>query len=1138
MSDYNIQIISNLLLGITNTNKNIRTNSINKIQDFYQNHFDLFFYSLLNIIENTFNAKDDISILLKNTSLVIGRKVLEIIDYEEWDKITIDMKMKIKNKLLFILKNEINCDGDHKAFDIIIVLFSKIFENEEIWPELSDILLSIFNLDPQKEENNLQIYAILYIIKGGLNFLYKKISNILDKLILYLKLIFNSSNISFKSKILAGELIYEIASLSSTHELEIIQILIKNIVILLYNCYEEYEINKKNEQDIKSILQILINIESLEPNLLKIYFTDIFNICNIIISQNLFKDQKIRELGFELLVSYIESFPNIIESSNNSTEIIYSILALSLNYSFEFEENLEANTSINFIYESEEYFIEEKINFIILLLERLFDCFKSSFYEKAFKLFINNNFNKSWKHQYIILFMIITYSKFSNDINFFQHFFECFPELLNSNENKIKFSTLYCIKNFLIKYKNDFLEKNMMHIFPLIINLIKNEIDIKCKYEVLICLKYIIRYNKNESFYDYIDDLINLLMNNFIERNTSCYIRKLILSNILEINSKRNNSKINLALKKIDINAFMKYFINLFDKKIDCNLYCNLLKVIVFLGSNNTELFNKIFPELMNYIIKLFSLIESMNKMNKQVLSIKELENSFKKIFPIISKNNLYKEYLDELILKIISLIRSEKKIYLESSKINIDKNRNFFNIEDNLNINFQSEYKLENGELYYLLSILDLILNSIDKLDNQKNLFLIENEILSLIEHFLDKKSRKKIAMILSRIIFLYTDKKQKSLIFINILLDTIKHEIEAENVKSYFEQLKEIINLNDSQFLNKNQINQLYNKCYDFNNNLKIKREQLIEKLNIRYKNKNFEINHLNDENYIDNSIEEEIEIIEDIQMEIVDIFGILLKTHKDKCNNIIEQIIQKFIPFLINSKEDLYIKLALSSCDDLIEYLGQEYLIESIWDSLYEILIEYINNENFPIIQISAYGIGIFTQNTKNNFEKYAKLLIYNIFQSLSYLINKKKVINEDNEDFFLALDNVVAALGKIISYQYDNQIVQENLNELIQNWILNLPIKLDESECENQHEWMVNLFLNKKELIPLNCYSHYFQSLADIYETKLSNDSIDKNIEIIFSQHIKKDEKLLNILSIIYENSSSDIKSKLQILAKKN
>ena len=128
--------------------------------------------------------------------------------------------------------------------------------------------------------------------------------------------------------------------------------------------------------------------------------------------------------------------------------------------------------------------------------------------------------------------------------------------------------------------------------------------------------------------------------------------------------------------------------------------------------------------------------------------------------------------------------------------------------------------------------------------------------------------------------------------------------------------------------------------------------------------------------------------------------------------------------------------------------------------------------------------------------------------------------------------------MAALGKIISYQYDNQIVQENLNELIQNWILNLPIKLDESECENQHEWLVNLFLNKKELIPLNCYSHYFQSLADIYETKLSNDSIDKNIEIIFSQHIKKDEKLLNILSIIYENSSSDIKSKLQILAKKN
>ena len=134
--------------------------------------------------------------------------------------------------------------------------------------------------------------------------------------------------------------------------------------------------------------------------------------------------------------------------------------------------------------------------------------------------------------------------------------------------------------------------------------------------------------------------------------------------------------------------------------------------------------------------------------------------------------------------------------------------------------------------------------------------------------------------------------------------------------------------------------------------------------------------------------------------------------------------------------------------------------------------------------------------------------------------------------------MALDNIIAAIGKIIYYHFDDQIVNENWNELVTNWMMNLPIKFDESEWIDQHEWMVNLFINKKELIPLNCYSHYFQSLAEIYKTKYSNEMIDKNIENIFANYVKKDEQLLNILSVIYENSSLDIKNKLNFLAQLN
>ena len=46
MSDSDIQLISNLLLGISNIDKNIQINSINNLQDFYKRKYDVFLYCL------------------------------------------------------------------------------------------------------------------------------------------------------------------------------------------------------------------------------------------------------------------------------------------------------------------------------------------------------------------------------------------------------------------------------------------------------------------------------------------------------------------------------------------------------------------------------------------------------------------------------------------------------------------------------------------------------------------------------------------------------------------------------------------------------------------------------------------------------------------------------------------------------------------------------------------------------------------------------------------------------------------------------------------------------------------------------------------------------------------------------------
>jgi len=404
------------------------------------------------------------------------------------------------------------------------------------------------------------------------------------------------------------------------------------------------------------------------------------------------------------------------------------------------------------------------------------------------------------------------------------------------------------------------------------------------------------------------------------------------------------------------------------------------------------------------------------------------------------------------------------------------------------------------------------------------------------------DKYIRKKSSKILEKLIILNNDNEQKntkSYLFINSLINGIEKETDALNTKYFLERIREIMDCNDNEFLNKYRVTKIFNTFFKFINNLKIKRNQLIEKQNSikeKYKeaqNKNVDNKNLNE------IIEKEIKSIEDIQIEIGENIGILLKTHRDKCEQIIDKIINKLIPSYLNSNYNYEIKIVLYLSDDLIEYIGQEKIIEKDWEMIYYIINKYIFNDDYSIKQAAAYGMGIFALQTKNNFSKYGQKLIDNLCKSLNLCINIKNDNKmESKEDFLIFFDNLVAALGKIINAQFNNEIIQNNINDLIEKWIMNLPIIYDENEQEQQHEWMVDFFIYKRNLIPFNCYFHYFESLAEIYQSKYSNKNIDIQIELIFSNFVKKEDKLRNILAQIYENASYEIKNKLNILAQKN
>jgi hypothetical protein len=219
-----------------------------------------------------------------------------------------------------------------------------------------------------------------------------------------------------------------------------------------------------------------------------------------------------------------------------------------------------------------------------------------------------------------------------------------------------------------------------------------------------------------------------------------------------------------------------------------------------------------------------------------------------------------------------------------------------------------------------------------------------------------------------------------------------------------------------------------------------------------------------------------------------------------------------------------------MAIYIADDMIEFLGMEKLV-NIWTDLFKLLVTMMDKEDHVLRQAAAYGGGVFAQYTTQNFDMYALDLLKGLKEAMKY----KPKDEDDEEDWGLAHDNIIAGIGKVIFYHHDCQIVKDNMSDLVENWIINLPLKYDVLEAEKQHEWLSNMVLLKRELIPIKCLPHSFKALVKIYKAKISNDVTNEKIEQIFNE-VKNNQELKTIVEGVYQSAENKVKKKLEKLIK--
>ena len=668
MSTEDLKMVGQVLMGITNPDKQIRTQAVNKLQELRQN-LGALTYCLLQIAQLPLNTPQDQ--LIKTTALVICRKILDSDEIEDWKKIDNNLKnqIKLKSLELFINENQENQKG--KICDVITQIIDKVSDCEEDWEDLKKLSLTVLNLNPSDENNLIQINSLLKLLTDGTGFLYDMLKENFNKIIPYLISIFQ--NHQLKLKVTASNFISELIAFCDKEDLKDLKGLLFNILQATLECF-----TNNKEDYLKDLLQTIIEMCSVEPKLFKPHFQDILTLCKKIIDKKDFADEKIRELSFEVIVNLIEEQPDIMKKRKEDLKIL---LEMIYKYSFEMDKEIDLswyNPNGN-NYNEIDVIEEENVNFSQGLIERLVESLGLDETESLLTELINNLINQNdWVYKYIGIFSFTSLTSYEEeDMSNVEMAFPLIFSLTKFNHPKVKFSAIHCINKLCDNYNPNFQKKYINQVFPLLFEIFPNETILRIQCEIIETFSSFIQFTSSENLMPYVSQILDILFNLFINE-IPLILRRAVIECILEVFCTIEKQSEPYAKKSFDI--ILKYFVELYKSKSNKILYGGLIECITTIGPYTKDDFYKVIPDIVKCII---DLVQGINFDNDPIRA--ELQNSIERLLPILQ--NDFKDLLPNLISVVLALIKIKPKASISSNpEKEIDVNELLSNEnEDNL---------------------------------------------------------------------------------------------------------------------------------------------------------------------------------------------------------------------------------------------------------------------------------------------------------------------------------------------------------------------------------------------------------------------------------------------------------------------
>jgi hypothetical protein len=320
---------------------------------------------------------------------------------------------------------------------------------------------------------------------------------------------------------------------------------------------------------------------------------------------------------------------------------------------------------------------------------------------------------------------------------------------------------------------------------------------------------------------------------------------------------------------------------------------------------------------------------------------------------------------------------------------------------------------------------------------------------------------------------------------VFLGKLWEVAVGEFDSETLTTQLEAIRTVLESPNVAFLTAEEINVIGEKA------IKI----LDDSIQRRLRNKEIEA---------EESDEEEDEFIQELNKKeedylhtaISEVLGAIFKTHTQFSLNIInflyENVLSRFLAPEASSEDH---KFGIFVIDDIIEFVGQE-VVGDKWNAFCEAIARYASDSEDPVRQAAVYGLGIFASKTSPaTFAQWSSGILVKLDEAIRLPVGKSKKTHGH------ARDNAIAALGRVIKYQF----ASIDAATIVPAWIDLLPLKYDKAEAKMMHDLLADLVLSNSAIVfgPDNSkLAKILHIFSEILETKFISEETVPKVKSIF------------------------------------